>query len=80
MPRLKRVIAVFTALVVVLVVVGFVLENQQNVTLSFLGWTTAQIPVSVFVVIAVIGGMIVGPLLGFAARGRRRKSNITASS
>ncbi|MCF5725717.1 lipopolysaccharide assembly protein LapA domain-containing protein [Pseudomonas syringae] len=80
MPRLKRVIAVFTALVVVLVVVGFVLENQQNVSLSFLGWSTAQIPVSVFVVIAVIGGMIVGPLLGFAARGRRRKSNFTASS
>lgn len=67
----KRVVALLSVLVVVLMVLGFVLENQQNVSLSFLGLTTGQIPVSVFVVAALIVGMLIGPLLGLVMRGRR---------
>lgn len=67
----RRVIAVFLSLVVMLVVSVFVLENQQEVSLSFFGLSTAQLPVSVFVVVALILGMFVGPLLGVLARVRR---------
>ena len=65
-----RVILVLSVLVVAVVVLGFVLENQQAVSLSFLGLTTAQMPVSVFVVVALIIGMLIGPLLGLIARRR----------
>lgn len=74
MRGVKRVLLVLAVLVVALVVLGFVLENQQSVSLSFLGWATAQMPVAVFVVMALIIGMLLGPLLGVAISGRRRKS------
>ncbi|PRA28252.1 LapA family protein [Pseudomonas poae] len=72
MRGVKRVVIVLTLLVVAVVVLGFVLENQQEVSLSFLSFATAQMPVSVFVVVALILGMLVGPLLGVVVRGRRR--------
>lgn len=78
MRGVKRVIVVLAVLVAALVVLGFVLENQQGVALSFLGFVTAQMPVSVFVVVALIVGMLIGPLLGVVMRGRRRKSAVTA--
>ena len=72
----RRVIAVFLSLVVMLVISVFVLENQQEVSLSFFGLSTAQLPVSVFVVMALILGMFVGPLLGVLARVRRPRSTV----
>lgn len=74
MRGVKRVIAVLAILLVVVVVLGFVLENQQGVSLSFLGFATVQMPVSMFVVSALIVGMLIGPLLGVVVRVRRRKS------
>ncbi|RMT93747.1 hypothetical protein ALP39_200281 [Pseudomonas marginalis pv. marginalis] len=71
MRGIKRVVAVFSTLVVVLVVLAFVLENQQGVSLSFLGLSTEQLPVSVYVVVALILGMLVGPVLGAVIRLRR---------
>ncbi|WP_338490145.1 lipopolysaccharide assembly protein LapA domain-containing protein [Pseudomonas trivialis] len=71
MRGVKRVVAVFAVLIVALVVLGFVLENQQDVSLSFLGQSTRQMPVSVFVVVALIVGMLIGPLLSVVV-GRRR--------
>jgi uncharacterized integral membrane protein len=65
-------------LIVVLVVLGFVLENQQGVSLSFLGLVTGQMPVSVFVVLALIIGMLLGPLLSVIAGWDRRKKLIAA--
>jgi uncharacterized integral membrane protein len=77
MRGVKRVVVVISVLAVVLVVLGFVLENQQGMSLSFLGLETAQMPVSVFVVVALIVGMLVGPLLGVLVRGRRHKSTVS---
>ncbi|ROM58243.1 hypothetical protein BK648_05680 [Pseudomonas poae] len=74
MRGVKRVLLVLAVLVAVLAVLGFVLENQQGVSLSFLGWATMQMPVAVFVVIALIIGMLIGPLLGVLVGGRRRKT------
>ncbi|MBD8192866.1 LapA family protein [Pseudomonas fluorescens] len=71
MRGIKRVVAVFSTLVVVLVVLAFVLENQQGVSLSFLGLSTEQLPVSVYLVVALILGMLVGPVLGAVIRLRR---------
>lgn len=62
MRGVKRVALVVTVLIVALVVVAFVLENQQEVSLSFLGLATGRMPVSVFVVLALIVGMILGGL------------------
>lgn len=73
MRGVKRVAAVVTVLVVALVVLVFVLENQQGTSLSFFGSSTGQMPVSVFVVIALFVGMLIGPFLGALTRARRPK-------
>ena len=64
MRGVKRVALVLTVLIVALAILAFVLENQQDVSLSFLGWSTLQLPVSVFVTLSLIIGMIIGPVLG----------------
>lgn len=71
MRGVKRVVAVLIAVLAALVVLAFVLENQQSVALTFLGWSTAQMPVAVFVVVALIVGMLIGPVLGLLVRSRR---------
>jgi uncharacterized integral membrane protein len=73
MRGVKRVAAVVAVLVVALVVLVFVLENQQGTSLSFFGSSTGQMPVSVFVVIALFIGMLIGPFLGALTRIRRPK-------
>ncbi|OCW24944.1 lipopolysaccharide assembly protein LapA domain-containing protein [Pseudomonas sp. S3E12] len=74
MRGVKRVSLVLVILALVLVTLAFVLENQQGVTLSFLGWNTAQLPVAVFITLALIAGMLISPLLGAMIRlaGRRK--------
>ena len=74
MRGVKRVVAVLIAVLAALVVLAFVLENQQGVALSFLGWSTAQMPVAVFVVVALIVGMVIGPVLAAFARRRPNKA------
>lgn len=66
----KRVLLILIVLVVGLAVLAFVLENQQNVALSFLGWRSAQLPVAMFVTLALLAGMLIGPLFGRLARKR----------
>ena len=73
MRGVKRVVAVLIAMLAALVILACVLENQQGVALSFLGWSTAQMPVAVFVVVALIVGMVIGPVLGVVVRRRRSK-------
>lgn len=71
MRGVKRVVLVLIVLVVALGGLTFVLENQQDVALSFLGWTTAQMPVSVFVTLALIAGMLFGPVVASLFRSGR---------
>ncbi len=80
MRGVKRVALVVVVLLVAFVVLAFVLENQQSVSLSLLGQTSGQFPVSVFVVLALIVGMLIGPLLGMIMRSRRRKPIQSAQS
>lgn len=72
MNKARRLLLVLMVLVVFLVVSAFVLENQQKISLSFLGRGTAQLSVSVFIILALIVGMLVGPLIELLVRRRRR--------
>ncbi|MCW0922712.1 LapA family protein [Pseudomonas atacamensis] len=65
MRNLKRILVGVFLLLVVLVVLAFVLENQQSVSLLFLGFSGPQLPVSVVAVLALLIGMLVGPVLGW---------------
>lgn len=70
MRKATRILRVLLIIAIALAILAFVLENQQSIALSLLGLSTAQLPVSIFVVLALIAGMLIGPLL-FALLGRR---------
>lgn len=62
MGRVGRIFLGMILVVFTLAVIAFVLENQQGVALSFLGWTSAEFPVAVFVGLALIVGALIGPV------------------
>lgn len=64
MQGFKRVAMVALILLLVLLAVAFVLENHEPVSLFFLGFSTAELPVSVYVILALLLGMLLGPILG----------------
>lgn len=63
MRGVKRVVLVIVLSIVVLAILAFVLENQQGVVLSFFGWATFKLPVSVLMVLSLIIGLITGPIV-----------------
>ena len=77
MRNVKRVMLALFVLLLVLVILAFVLENQQSVSLLFFGWAGPQLPVSLVVVLALLVGMVIGPMLGWllgrAARASRKR-------
>lgn len=77
MRNLKRVLLGVFVLLLVLAVLAFVLENQQSVSLLFLGWAGPQLPVSLVTVLALLVGMLIGPVLswflGRASRASRKR-------
>ena len=75
MRGLGRFVLILTVLIILFSVGEFVLENQQRVVLSFLGWGTLPLPVSVFIILSLIMGMFIGPLLGVLV-GKRRHNTI----
>ena len=68
MRNLKRVLLAVFILLLVLAILVFVLENQQSVTLLFLGWTGPELPVSLTMVVALLIGMVIGPIVGWFLR------------
>ncbi|RBC03489.1 DUF1049 domain-containing protein [Pseudomonas sp. MWU13-2625] len=65
MRNLKRILLGVFILLLVLAILAFLLENQQSVSLLFLGWAGPQLPVSLLVVLALLIGMLVGPVFGW---------------
>ena len=65
MRNLKRILLGVFILLLALVILAFVLENQQSVSLLFLGLSGPQLPVSLVVVFALLIGMLIGPVLGW---------------
>jgi len=72
MRNFKRLALVVIALLVASAIVLFVLENHQPVALLFLGWSGPQLPISIFVLLALLVGMMIGPLLAWFMGARRR--------
>ncbi|MCJ8205248.1 LapA family protein [Pseudomonas sp. RGM2987] len=65
MRSLKRIFLVVSGLLLIMMVLAFVLENQQSVAVLFLGWAGPQLPVSVLMIAALLVGMVIGPILGW---------------
>jgi uncharacterized integral membrane protein len=65
MRNLKRILLGVFILLLVLVILAFVLENQQSVSLVFLGLSGPHLPVSLVVVLALLVGMLIGPLIAW---------------
>jgi len=69
------VLLLFLALLLALLIAIFVLENQQSVSINFFGFSSLGLPLSACLIIAVLLGMVIGPLMGLAF-GFRRKTNV----
>jgi uncharacterized integral membrane protein len=59
-------------LLVLAVTIVFVLENQQPVALVFFGWSAPELSVAVPVILALLVGMLIGPVLTWVTRLRKR--------
>lgn len=64
MRNLKRALLVLFVLALAVLVLFFVLENQQSVALVMFGWSAPAMPVAVPVILALLLGLVIGPLLG----------------
>lgn len=76
--RLKRFAITVLILLVVAACLVFVLENQQSVVVSFLGFSSLQLQLSFVGVAAFLFGMIVGGLIAavYVLRAGRRERQV----
>lgn len=72
MRGIKRVLAGLILLLVVAGTLVFILENRQAASLMVFGWETPELPVAVFVTLALLLGMLVSPFLSLMLYGRMR--------
>jgi uncharacterized integral membrane protein len=72
MRNIKRLIFFVIVLFVLAVTVVFMLENQQPVALVFFGWSAPELSVAVPVILALLAGMLIGPVLTWVARLRKK--------
>ncbi|WP_341520861.1 LapA family protein [Pseudomonas sp. G.S.17] len=73
MQILVRALLGIVALAVVATTIIFILENQQPVSLAFLGWSAPQLSLAVPIVLALLVGMLIGPVLSWAASLRKKR-------
>ncbi|WP_338802651.1 DUF1049 domain-containing protein [Pseudomonas sp. RSB 5.4] len=69
---MKKKLTILLVFLVVLIVLGFTLENQQSVELVFLGVPTPRLPISLLIILTLLIGMLVGPALRTLFLLRRR--------
>ena len=72
MRNVKRLIFFVIVLLVLAVTIVFVLENQQPVALVFFGWSAPELSVAVPVILALLVGMLIGPVLTWVTRLRKK--------
>jgi uncharacterized integral membrane protein len=74
---LVRALLGIVSLAIVAATIIFILENQQPVSLAFLGWSAPPLSLAVPVVLALLAGMLIGPVLSWAMslRSNRRKTS-----
>lgn len=73
MRNLSRIVFGVFVLAILLVTLVFILENQQPTSMMFLGWATPALPLSVFVVAALLLGLIIAPALAWLVARRARR-------
>ncbi|MFK7699193.1 lipopolysaccharide assembly protein LapA domain-containing protein [Pseudomonas caspiana] len=73
MRMFTRVIAALVALALIVSTIVFILENQQKVSLVFLGWSSPELFLAVPVIIALLAGMLIGPFLGWVVVLRKKR-------
>lgn len=77
--RFKRLAITGFVMLVAVACLLFVLENQQMIVVSFFGFFSPELQVSIFGVASFLAGMIVGGLIvsAFAFRSRRRGRQVS---
>ena len=75
MRGLVRILLVLSVMALAVLVLFFVLENQQAVSLVLLGWPLPAVPVALPILVAMLAGLAVGPLLAsyYVVRNNRRR-------
>lgn len=76
MHNLRRFGLGFVLLLLGAAILVFMLENQQSVSLFFLGWEGPQLPVAIYVSLALLCGVALGPLLVVGRRLVSRRLSI----
>ncbi len=74
MRAFKKIFSIAVLLLMVAVTAVFVLENRQPVGLTFFGWAAPELSLAVPVILALLLGMLIGPLLAWFAGLRKRTS------
>ncbi len=68
---MSRALAVFALIIaIILVIIG--VQNNAQVHVNFLGWSTGLVPLGVVIVVACVVGFVVAFLLGLQSGVRRR--------
>lgn len=75
MRNLMRVFFAVFILLLILAILVFVLENQQSISLLFLGWAGPELPVSLVMILALLFGMLIGPAFCWILGRRPRVSS-----
>ncbi|WP_095161825.1 lipopolysaccharide assembly protein LapA domain-containing protein [Pseudomonas sp. Irchel 3F5] len=79
MGKIKRLVIVLLLVGIALVTLMFSLENQQEVSIVFLGFIAPPLSVSLLVVLALLLGLVIGPLLAcliLLGKGRRGRTAV----
>ncbi|WP_327438525.1 DUF1049 domain-containing protein [Pseudomonas donghuensis] len=79
MGKIKRLVIVLLLVGIALVTLMFSLENQQEVSIVFLGFIAPPLSVSLLMVLALLLGLVIGPLLAcliLLGKGRRGRTAV----
>lgn len=73
----RRVVIWALALLVFGLIVVFILENSQSSVLTFFGWSSPQLPFSIFIIMAMLLGLAAGLVMGWFMRvGMKRRHGL----
>ncbi|MEA5669850.1 LapA family protein [Pseudomonas sp. MH2] len=74
MRNITRALLLLFSLLLAAFTLFFVLDNQQDISLVILGWSTPALPLAIVVLASLVLGLVIGPILvGVASvRGKRR--------
>ncbi|MBS7597218.1 lipopolysaccharide assembly protein LapA domain-containing protein [Pseudomonas sp. RC2C2] len=79
MGKIKRLVIVLLLVGIALMTLMFSLENQQEVSIVFLGFIAPPLSVSLLMVLALLLGLVIGPLLAcliLLGKGRRGRAAV----